>query len=339
MNMADRQSGAEGPDPAGHRGRPRVVVGIDGSPGSREALVQALLAAARRGADLEVVTAYSLHLFYAGGAPLDVPDVAAIRNSTRERAQSVLDEVSQEVTVSAVPGIQDVGMSLLVKEGSAAHVLVDRSADSALLVIGSRGRSAMRTALLGSVALHCVTHASCPVVVVHPAVAISEPPRVVVGVDGSAGSRAALAAAVDEAARTGAEVEVVATYAIADYWTDLATVVVPSVEQIRAELCRRTDQMVEAVLDDRRHGGGPAVPRVHVVVLEGPPAEVLVDRARTATLLVVGSRGHGTLRGLLLGSVALQCAMHAPGPVMVVHPQPSRTSSPAVSRESALVDH
>ena len=311
----------------GNGGRPRVVVGVDGSPGSRDALVQALLAAARRGADLEVVTTYTLQLFYAGGAPLDVPDVEAIRNSTREQAQSVLDEVSQEVTVSAVPGIQDVGMSLHVEEGSAARVLVNRSAGSALLVVGSRGRSTMRTALLGSVALHCVTHAACPVVVVHPAVAFSEPPRVVVGVDGSAASRAALVAAVDEASRRGAELEVVATYTIADYWTDLATIVVPSHDQIRGDLRRRTDQMVQEVLADRRHGGGPAVPHVQVVVVEGAAADVLVARARTADLLVVGSRGRGAFRSLLLGSVSLHCAMHATTPVMVVHPQRSRSAS------------
>ena len=110
------------------------------------------------------------------------------------------------------------------------------------------------------------------------------------------------------------------TYAIADYWTDLTSVIVPSVEQIRGELQRRTDQLVGEVLAERHVAGEPQDPRVRTVVLEGPAGEVLVDRGRTAALLLVGSRGRGAWRGLLLGSVALHCAMHALCPVMVVHP-------------------
>jgi nucleotide-binding universal stress UspA family protein len=54
--------------------------------------------------------------------------------------------------------------------------------------------------------------------------------------------------------------------------------------------------------------------------VEGAARDVLVEEGRRAALLVVGSRGRGVLRGLLLGSVALHCAMHATCPVMVVHP-------------------
>jgi nucleotide-binding universal stress UspA family protein len=134
----------------------------------------------------------------------------------------------------------------------------------------------------------------------------------------------------------GAAVEAVATYVITDYWTDLASVVLPSVEQVRADMDRRTRQLVDEVLAERqdtdRH-----VPPVRTEVVEGAAADVLVARARTADLLVVGSRGRGAFRGLLLGSVALHCAMHAASPVMVVHPQRSRSASelpvePAMAR-------
>ena len=95
------QAGAEGVETAeGGQARPRVVVGIDGSSGSREALVHALIAAARRGADLDVVSSYSIKLYYVGGAPLDVPNVAAIRDDQQERAQAVIDEVRAEIPVS-----------------------------------------------------------------------------------------------------------------------------------------------------------------------------------------------------------------------------------------------
>jgi Universal stress protein family len=97
------EPGAEGVRAPGGRKRPRVVVGIDGSPVSREALVHALIAAARRGADLDVVSSYSIELYYVGGAPLDVPDVAAIRDDQRERARAVIDEIRAEIPVSAYP--------------------------------------------------------------------------------------------------------------------------------------------------------------------------------------------------------------------------------------------
>ena len=327
---ADEHSAAVAGPAGGGSARPRVVVGIDGSPGSREALVHALLAAARRGADLDVVSTYAIELYYVGGAPLDVPDVASVRDDQRARARAVVEEVLAEVPVSGVPGIRDVAVTLHVSSGPPAHALLDRAEGAALLVVGSRGRGAVRSAVLGSVALHCVTHATCPVVVVHPAPVVRQPPRVVVGIDGSDGSRAALAAAIDEAVRLGAEVEAVATYTPADHWTDLASIAVPSHESVVEGLQERTRALVDEVLAEREAAEGAAAgPVVRAEVFSGPAADVLVDRAATADLLVVGSRGRGAFRGLLLGSVALHCAMHAPCPVLVVHPQEHRAGAGA----------
>ena len=141
-----------------------------------------------------------------------------------------------------------------------------------------------------------------------------------VGTDGSVGARAALAAAVAEGSRTGAEVVAVAGYVLATTWTDLSSVVPPTAEEIRADLQQRVERTVDEVLAERPAGAGPA-PKVRVEVLEGAAADVLVHAARDADLLVVGSRGRGAFRGLLLGSVALHCAMHASCPVLVVHPR------------------
>ena len=317
--------------------RPRVVVGIDGSPGSRAALMQAYLAAARRAADLEVVASYTLDLYWFGGVPLDVPNVATVREDTERRAREQVDEIANEVAVSAVPGIRDVGLQLFIAQGHAAHVLVERAEGADLLVVGSRGRGAARSALLGSVALHCATHAPCEVLVVHTdAVAVPDPPKVVVGVDGSDAARAALAAAIEEAASRAAELDVVVSYQITDYWTDLGSVVVPSIDHIRAELIARTEDLVNAALDHRPDGA--PVPHVRVVVAEGPAGDVLVHHGQAAELLVVGSRGHGAFRGLLLGSIALQCAMHAPCPVLVVHPGRARTAVAPPRPTPALAD-
>jgi nucleotide-binding universal stress UspA family protein len=313
--------------------RPRVVVGVDGSPGARAALAVALTEAARRGAGLDVVSAYPMNLVWTGGAPLDVQDAEAIRVDTERRAGELVDEVQREESVAGVPGLAAVPVRVIAAEGRPVPALLEAAEGADLLVVGSRGRGAMRSALLGSVALHSAGQAPCPVLVVHPGVP-GPAPRVVVGVDGSAGSRAALAVAVDEAARSGAEVEVVASYVLTDYWTPLNTLVVPSVEQIRNELQRRTEDLVQNVLGERAEGG--ATPTIRTDVVEGAAGEVLVDRARDADLLVVGSQGRGAVRGLLLGSVALHCAMHAPGPVMVVHEQRDRSAMAEPGSESAM---
>jgi nucleotide-binding universal stress UspA family protein len=305
--------------------RPLVVVGVDGSPGSRAALVHALTAAAQRGADLDVVSSYSVNLVWTGGVPLEVPDTEAIRADTESRAQELVADVRRESSAVGVPGVDAVDVRLVVSEGRAVPELLGRSAHADLLVVGSRGRSATRSAVLGSVALHCATHARCPIVVVHPRSSVADFPLVVVGVDGSSESRAALVTALGEAGRTGAEVEVVATYFPVDHWTDPTLVLVQSVEAIRADLQRRTEELVADVVGEEvAAGGAPRV--VRTTIAEGPAAEVLLQRARKAQLLVVGSRGRGAIRGLLLGSVALHCAMHAPGPVMLVHPQRSRST-------------
>jgi nucleotide-binding universal stress UspA family protein len=315
-----------------------VVVGVDGSPGSRAALTQAFLAAARDGAVLEVVSSLGLELFYLGGEPVVVPDVAAIREDCAARARATVAEVQDELAASYAPGIRDVPVTILISEAPAARALLDRAEGAALLVVGSRGRGAMRSALVGSVALHCVTHAPCPVEVVHQnAVDDGSPARVLVGVDGSDSSRAALVAAMDEAVRRGADVEAVASFVPADYWTDLSSIVIPSVEQIRSGLKARTDLLVQDLMSERRDRGD-AVPAVRIEVVEGPAAEVLVHRARPADLLVVGSRGRGAFRGLLLGSVALHCAMHAPCPVLVIHPQWSRRTAGKRRPDRATAD-
>lgn len=309
----------------GAAGRPLVVVGVDGSEMSREVLAQALVAAARRGADLQVVSSVAVELYYLGGAPLAVPDLGDVRGEAHDRVRALLDEVRTDAGVSAVPGVPDVGVALVVSAQPAARELVDRSGDAELLVVGSRGRGAARSALLGSVALHCVTHAACPVVVVRPGPeAADRPARVVAGVDGSAGSREALVAALEEAARLGATVEAVSSYQFTDHWTDLGSVVVPSEEVIRTRLDEVVREQVDAALAEVDRRGDAPVPGIRVEIAEGPPGEVLVRRARGADLLVVGSRGRGAFRALLLGSIALHCVMHAPCPVMVVHPAGDR---------------
>jgi nucleotide-binding universal stress UspA family protein len=245
------------------------------------------------------------------GAPVAFRDLAEIREDTEKRALDLLQEVAGQLGIAVDGGAGWVRTRLVAAPDPAAVELTQRSEGADLLLVGSRGRGAVRSALLGSVALHCVTHARCPVVVGHPTPQrAGGGTRVVVGLDGSDAARAALAVAVDEGARTAAVVEVVASYVLADHWTDLYSVSLPTAEQVRAEVHAGAEAMVRDVLGERP--AGAPVPDVRLEVVQGAAQDVLVGLAAGADLLVVGGRGRGPVRGILLGSVALHCAMHAP---------------------------
>jgi nucleotide-binding universal stress UspA family protein len=314
----------------------RVVVGVDGTAGSRAALVYAWLTAATQGADLEVVATYTVDALWLDPYVYDPTVADSLRSHTEDMVGRLVDDVRRDPAVAA-SGSAAVALRSVVVAGPAAPELIVRSEDADLLVVGSRGRGGVRSAMLGSVALHCVTHARCPVVVVHPTpIAPTTPARVVVGVDGSDRSRAALAQALVEASRRGAEVEAVAAYEPADHWTDMSSALLPSSEGIRTTVEQRARAFVADVLAQRSAVGHPT-PAVHVRTHEGAAHDVLVSRARGAALLIVGSTGRGELRSLLLGSVALHCAMHAPCPVMVVHPRLDRRARASERPKPAAV--
>lgn len=304
----------------------RVVVGVDGSPGARLALGWALCEAARRNATLLLLSAFPVEAYWLDPYFLDPARVEAVREQTEAGARAVVGEVLREPDVAAVPGTAAVPVHVLAVPGAAAPALVQHSATADLLVVGSRGRGGLRSTVLGSVALHCATSAHCPVVVVHPpsgsAPADADAPRVVVGLDGSPDGTAALLAAVVEAGHRGARVRAVRAYEAPNYWSDMYAALTPPPEERRARELERARGVVAGVLGD-------AAQAVDVVVDEGPAGEVLVREAAGAELLVVGSRSRSALPGMLLGSVALHCAVHAPCPVVVVRPvvQPTPTQA------------
>lgn len=131
--------------------------------------------------------------------------------------------------------------------------------------------------------------------------------RIVVGVDGSDGSKDALRWAKREAERTSASLDVVMTWEIPvipyGAWTGY---------DASGEAEATLKETVEEVL------GGAQSSDVVLTATEGQPAQTLLEAAKKADLLVVGSRGHGPFAGFLLGSVSQQCVTHAPCPVVVV---------------------
>jgi len=299
----------------------RIVVGVDGSAGARLALSWALAEAVRRGADVEVLAAFPVDFYWTDAYLVDRNQVDDLRADTEARARALVDELR-----SQVDGAGDLAAHVVVCAGAPAAHLVQRAEGADMLVVGSRGRGAVRSSMAGSVALHCAAHARCPVVVVHPTAA-AEPGGVVVGLDDSDHARAALTAAVAEAAALGAEVEAVLAYEPPNYWSDLYAVVVPPVGETAAHAQRRAEAIVGDVL------GAERATAVRVVAVEGHPAQVLAHRAEGARLLVLGSRSRNQLEGVVLGSVALHAVMHAPCPVLVVHPP--RTPRPRAARETA----
>jgi nucleotide-binding universal stress UspA family protein len=135
----------------------RIVVGVDGSEASRDALTWAARQAALTGASLQVIMTWHVPTA-AYGAQIPMPsDYDFIADSERE-----LGTVVSEV-LGPQPGI---GVSMVVMEGHPANRLIEASVGAELLVVGSRGHGAFSGMLLGSVSEHCVAHASCPVVVV-----------------------------------------------------------------------------------------------------------------------------------------------------------------------------
>ena len=134
--------------------------------------------------------------------------------------------------------------------------------------------------------------------------------RIVVGVDGSAPSKAALAWSIRQARLTGATVEAVIAWIFpANYGYPLP--IAPSVDF--HELAREvvTQTIAEVASPDEQVTIRPKV-------VEGNAPQILIDASDGADLLVVGSRGHGEFVGALLGSVSSHCVHHAACPVVVL---------------------
>lgn len=138
----------------------RIVVGVDGSPSSVAALAWAVQQAERTGASVEAIIGWHYPVMV-GGVPF-APIEAVQPADYAKLAATVLTDAVRETVDPDGP----VKVSLTVREGNAAQVLLDASDGADLLVVGSRGHGGFTEALLGSVSQACVHHALCPVVIV-----------------------------------------------------------------------------------------------------------------------------------------------------------------------------
>jgi nucleotide-binding universal stress UspA family protein len=286
-----------------------VVVGVDGSQASNRALRWAVEQARRRdGAHLDVVHAWT--------APAIEADDTWRHAYSETCAREVLDAAAGSVTDQKDPAVRPV-----LVDAPAAEALIEAASDADILVVGKRGRGGFAGLLLGSVSDRCIVHASCPVAVVPAGWTSDHCGRIVVGVDGSPSSCDALRWALAEAQRRGATLDVVNAY---DYHPMMGSPFGPVVT------CSREDmEAASKALLQRMAASISGAADTHGVQIElnpAPPgaARSLLDASARADLLVVGSRGHGTLNGVLLGSVSRQCVHHAGCPVVVVRPTTAR---------------
>lgn len=140
--------------------------------------------------------------------------------------------------------------------------------------------------------------------------------KVVVGIDGSPASKAALRWALEEAALR--RLPVTAIYAYEYPIVSTASQALHLLDTDFAEYRAAGERILDEALEEVAANASVQPERV---VMEGPPAAALIEAAGEDDLLVVGSRGHGGFTGLLLGSVSEQCARHARSPVVIVRPK------------------
>lgn len=278
-----------------------IVVGVDGSRHASRAVDLAADAAARRGAELRVIHAFTWPLIH----PPLVPETSAENTDPRRRAWIVVD-AAECVALQRHPELVLDGR---VVNGPASAALVEASRQADVLYVGHRGLSGFSELVMGSVGVAAIMNAYCPVVVVRGDVPAPDAP-VIVGVDGSADAQVAARAAFEEARLRGVELLV-------------ALVRAPT----------RTPRSTESAGETGHH---PVVAAVHGIAEEYPdvrwtthlgydqsPPEHLERLAAStgAGLLVVGSHGVGGLRGLLLGGTCRHLIDHAPCPVLVTRPK------------------
>lgn len=268
------------------------IVGVDGSPGSEQAVRWGAAHAPGRTPILHLVRAWQLP------AVADADFGAQVAPGLEPKtAYETLDELADELAPA------NVTVKSTVVFGGASSKLLSAAEHADLLVLGTRGFGGFRRLLLGSVSHQCATHASVPVVVVPGDVRIDgELRHVVVGVDGSLASAAALDWALSFAPHE-ATVRAIGVWTPSRWATDADVALFDDQSRRQRD---DYDRMIDEV--EARLGRPGATTRDFEY---GNPAEVLLGAGTNADLLVVGERGHGGLSGTMLGSVTTDVLHHA----------------------------
>ncbi|QII07979.1 universal stress protein [Rhodococcoides fascians A25f] len=294
-----------------------TVVGVDGSAAALDAVRWAVAYARFHSSDLLLVSAISL--------PRALTGVGILPDSVVEQSRSEIREILDEAAALAVRDSATHGaitVDTVSAEDSAATTLLELSKNSRMIVVATRGLGGTEQRSLGSIGFALTTHARCPVTVVRGWSAGNVDHAtlpVVVGVDGTEASAAALALAFEEA-----DVRSVPLTAVHS-WSDADLSVGYPIRGLDWPANRPAAAgQLARILEPNTHRH-PSV-SVHTVVAKDRPVHAVLDHAQGAQLVVMGSHGRGGYGEMMLGSTSRSVLAHARCPVAVV-PSPARRLS------------
>ena len=295
-----------------------VVVGVDGSEESMQAVEWAALEAKRHSSPLRIVS-----------APTLIPRIRAY-HAAAETVAVALRAISARALETAVARSEEVAPCLCVTtgllSGPPALALAGSGSDASMLVVGARGTGGFAAMILGSVSRYAATRAPCPVVVVRQeTMAVHR--EIAVGIRDPQDATETLAFAFEEAAARGADVVAVHAW----FWLPSA-LSLPSAPSAASEGTRLqpadpdhisagATRTLTAALDEWRHKY-PKV-RVRPDVIRGHPGRVLASYSARADLVVLGRHGPSSPDGAGsagpgIGSTLHAVLNHAHGPVAIV---------------------
>lgn len=281
-----------------------IVVGVDGSASALSAVSWAARECARHKVPLRLVHAYML-------PTRGYPEVILAGTDIREAIEQLGRDKLEEAVAAARAAAPDAGVTTEVVCCGATALLIEESTAARLVVVGSQGLGTVTGMLVGSTALALAAHGKSPVIVVR-GTSVPDGP-VVVGVDGSPTSEAALAFAFETASLRGAELTVVMC------WQDLMMANAYGSSRFTVDW-EQVDENERRLLAQRLAGWQEKYPdvRVQPVVLRDRPVRALMRYGAEAQLVVVGSHGHGGFAGMLLGSTSQALVYNAPCPLAIV---------------------
>lgn len=285
-----------------------VVVGVDGSGTDGAAARWAIQHAKRTNQRLLAVYASDSEIMAGRLAASGLIQTGALVEAEREHAEAVGHDVRE------LAGKLGVDIEFIVERGSPIAALLNHEDQAAVFVVGTGRKTGFQEFVLGTTSIGLSAHAHRPVAVINPEVdpdALNHG-RVGVAIDGSPDSIAGAKTAFELAAQTGATVVAITTWFVQMRGGYVVTEP-DSPEWLEVEGEHRA--MVESCLTTARKAY-PQVP-VEVEVHRGPAVTTLADFSGTVDALVIGSRGRGTVRGRLLGSVSQRLMRVALSPVIV----------------------
>ena len=300
-----------------------ILIGIDGSDNSRHAFFTAVTMAKEHNCSIRVVGAYSVPVIPHRHAPKISDDR---HRSIGHSTQDLLEEYAAEAREAGVDA------SAQAIEGDAGEVLAEASRYSRLAVVGKRGRNRLASRLLGTVSGALAARSHCPVLVVPlpglgegaPGTEDAQGPssetqqtqpgfenEIVVGI-----ARGSSALPVAEVAARAAELSGRRLAFVSAVPADAGSSHGAAADGDYRAYADHLDEVTQAVTES----SGGLISRLQLV--EGSAADVLLDAARSAALIVMGNRGRGGLAGRLLGSVSRSVLNQAGSSVLIV---PTRT--------------